>query len=54
MYGVFINADETHPVENIRIENCTFNGVEKGNSLTGYRSLLFKGVSVNGKVVTGE
>jgi hypothetical protein len=48
-YAVYINSDETYPVENIVIEDCDFKGVQKGNLLKGYKNLSFKNVTVNGE-----
>ncbi len=48
-YAVFINSDETYPVENILIEDCVFDNVKKGNLLKGYKNLKFKNVTINGE-----
>lgn len=48
-YAIYINSDSAYAVENILIENCTFDGVQKGNLLNGYKNLEFKNVTVNGK-----
>lgn len=48
-YAIYINSDSTYAVENILIEDCTFEGVQKGNLLNGYKNLEFKNVTVNGK-----
>jgi polygalacturonase len=48
-YAIFINSDDAYPVENVQVEDCSFDGVEKGNFLKGHRNLTFKNVTVNGK-----
>ncbi len=41
-YGIYIEAEEEYPVENILIEDCSFENVEKGNLLKGYKNLELK------------
>lgn len=51
-YGVLIAGlpgDEN--VYHIRLENCRFNGVERGNSVSGARDVLFKNLHINGELV---
>jgi polygalacturonase len=50
-YGLLIDAEEEYPVENIIIENCTFNNVSRGNILKGYKNLVLKNVKVNGEAL---
>jgi polygalacturonase len=47
-YAVYIKSDDAYPVENIVIQDCKFEGVEKGNELQGYKNLIFKNVTING------
>ncbi len=47
-YAVYINSDEKYPVENVVIEDCAFDGVQKGNLLKGQKNLIFRNVTVNG------
>ncbi len=47
-YGLLIDAEEAYPVEDIYIENCSFDNVSKGNILRGYKNLNLKNVKVNG------
>jgi polygalacturonase len=47
-YAIYINSDETYPVQDILIEDCTFDNVKKGNLLKGYRNLKFENVVING------
>lgn len=53
-YAIYINSDDAYPVENIVIENCTFNNVREGNLLKGYKNLEFDNVKVNGKEIRIE
>jgi polygalacturonase len=51
-YGVLIAGlpgDEN--VYHIRLENCQFNGVERGNSVSGARDVSFKNLHINGELV---
>src|SRR5690606_6746829 len=51
-YGIFIEADENHPVENIVIRDCSFDNVDKGNLLEGYKDLVLDNVRINGEEIT--
>lgn len=46
-YALYINSDEAYPVENIRVEDCNFQGVKMGNLLNGYKNLKLKNVKIN-------
>lgn len=48
-YALYIRSDESYPVENIVIEDCSFDGVSKGNLLEGYKEIEFRNVTINGK-----
>ncbi|HQM92985.1 MAG TPA: glycoside hydrolase family 28 protein [Bacteroidales bacterium] len=51
-YGVLIAGlpgDEN--VYHIRLKNCRFNGVERGNSINGARDVSFKNLHINGELV---
>lgn len=48
-YAIYINSDAKYPIENVIIEDCTFENVEKGNLLNGYKNLQVKNVTVNGE-----
>jgi polygalacturonase len=52
LYGVLIiGYDDSVNVENIRVSNCHFNNVEKGNSVTGAKEVQFTKLFLNGKQV---
>lgn len=53
-YGIYIEADENHPVENVVIEDCSFDNVDKGNLLKGYKNLVLDNVKINGEEITSE
>lgn len=48
-YGIYIEAEEDYPVEDILIEDCSFDNVQKGNVLKGYKGLILNNVKVNGE-----
>ncbi|MCW5912344.1 MAG: glycoside hydrolase family 28 protein [Cyclobacteriaceae bacterium] len=48
-YAIFINSDDSYPVENVVIEGCTFDNVAKGNLLKGYKNLKVTNVTINGE-----
>src|SRR5690606_8253587 len=48
-YALYIRSDASYPVENIVIEDCSFDGVSKGNLLEGYKEIEFRNVTINGK-----
>jgi polygalacturonase len=48
-YAVYVKGDATHPVNNVRMTNCKFNNVAKGNSLLGIEGLVMDHVMINGK-----
>jgi hypothetical protein len=50
-YGVLIEGEEDYPVENIRIEDCSFANVEKGNILKGVKGLQLINVKINGEEI---
>lgn len=47
-YAVYIASSDAYPVEDILIEDCSFDGVKKGNLLKGFKNLVFKNTTVNG------
>ncbi|MDP4999686.1 MAG: glycoside hydrolase family 28 protein [Saprospiraceae bacterium] len=54
-YGLMLDGyDENHKISDIFIENCTFDGVEKGNRVQAVERLNLKGVYANGKVLNVE
>lgn len=49
-YGVFIvGLDSAVNVSDVTVRNCSFNGEEDGNSITGAERVRFRNVSLNGK-----
>lgn len=50
-YGIYIEAEEDYPVEDILIEDCSFDNVQKGNVLKGYKGLTINNVKVNGEEI---
>ena len=42
---------ENSPIQNVKITNCSFNGVDDGNSIENTENLILKNVLVNGKVI---
>jgi len=51
-YGVYMRAFERSTIENIRLVDCRFDGVAKGNVAEHVRDLTFRNVRVNGREVT--
>jgi polygalacturonase len=49
-YALYLSGYERSPVANLNLENCRFDGVEKGNMLSHYRDLKMKDVYINGKI----
>lgn len=51
-YGLFIEGlDESINVENINVKNCNFEGVERGNRISGARDVKLVNLSINGEQV---
>ncbi len=54
-YGVYITGlEDRENVYDINITNCKFNGVEKGNAMTGAKDVKFDRLYINGKKVTND
>lgn len=49
-YALFLKAYERAPIVNLRLENCRFEGVARGNVLSHYRELQMKNVYINGEL----
>lgn len=50
--GIKIDGyDEEHPVKNIMIKNCDFQGVAKGNDINHAKNLKLENVTINGEKV---
>ncbi|MEZ5044799.1 MAG: glycoside hydrolase family 28 protein [Saprospiraceae bacterium] len=51
--GIKIDGyDAEHPVKDVIIRNCQFEGVEKGNDIKWAEHLVFENLTINGKAVT--
>jgi polygalacturonase len=50
-YALQINAYERSPVTDIRLKDCTFDGVERPNVLEGVKNLILENVKINGEIV---
>jgi polygalacturonase len=48
-YALKIGADEKYPVEDVTIENCSFENVAKENDVKGAKHIDLKNVKINGK-----
>lgn len=54
-YGIMLDGyDESNKISDIFIENCTFNGIEKGNRVRHTEGLNLKGVFANEKSLNYE
>lgn len=49
-YGLFLDGIETSHIKNITIEDCKFNGVEKGNYIKNVDGLKLINFYINGKL----
>jgi len=50
-YGLYMRAYERSEISNIRIVDCRFEGVAKGNVTEGVQGLTFRNVIINGQAV---
>lgn len=48
-YGLRIEGEADYPIEKVKIENCSFNNVEKGNIIKGIKGLELIENKINGK-----
>ncbi|MDP4278043.1 MAG: glycoside hydrolase family 28 protein [Bacteroidota bacterium] len=54
-YGVMIiGLKDNEHVYDIHVSDCTFNGVEQGNSINGAKDVFFNNLNINGKSVSGN
>lgn len=53
MYGLYMRAYPKSEIADIRVIDCRFDGVAKGNIADGVQRLVFENTRVNGQVVTG-
>jgi polygalacturonase len=51
-YGLYMRAYPNSDISDIRVIDCRFEGVAKGNVTDGVRGLVFRGVTVNGQAVS--
>jgi polygalacturonase len=49
-YGVFLRGFPNAPIENVRVIDCTFDNVAKGNVTENVRGLEWSGTKINGVV----
>ena len=51
-FGVFIEGlDESVNVENVTVKNCNFEGVERGNKISGAKDVKLVNLSINGELI---
>jgi polygalacturonase len=50
-YALLIKGYDRSPITNIHLKDCTFNNVEKTNTLIGVKNLVLKNVMINGEVL---
>jgi hypothetical protein len=51
-YGVYMRAFPNSTIENVRVIDCKFENVEKGNVMQNAQNVTFNGTTINGKPVT--
>ncbi|GAB4374911.1 MAG: exopolygalacturonase PelB [Calditrichia bacterium] len=51
-YALYLAGYERSVISNFFLENCRFDGVEKGNMLMHYQNLNMKNVFINGQIVS--
>ncbi|HKG90630.1 MAG TPA: glycoside hydrolase family 28 protein [Gemmatimonadaceae bacterium] len=51
-YGIYARAYEKSEISNIRLVDCTFDGVEKGSVVEGVRGVVLRNVKINGRPVS--
>jgi hypothetical protein len=52
-YALSLVGYERSPITNLNIDNCRFDGVQKGNILEHYKDLKLKEVYINNELLTG-
>lgn len=53
-YAILLRGYERSPISNLILENCNFNGVQKGNLLENYTNLVMRDVYINGELQSSE
>jgi hypothetical protein len=51
-YGLYMRAYPRSDISNIRVLDCHFDGVAKGNVTDGVRQLVVQGTTMNGHPIT--
>jgi len=51
-YGIYVRAFERSTIEDVRLIDCRFDGVERGNLAEQVRRLALRNVTINGRPVT--
>lgn len=49
-FGVHIRAYKESPVENLKLINCTINGVKKEADIDNVKNIEFENVRMNGQI----
>jgi hypothetical protein len=50
-YALYLRGFERAPINDVRVIDCRFDGVEKGNRVEQVNGLVMQNVSINGSVV---
>ena len=53
-YAIWIKAYDRSPVQNLLLEDCSFNGVENTNVMESVKDVSFKNVKINGKEIKAD
>jgi polygalacturonase len=53
-YALYLRGFADDPIEDVRLEDCTFDNVEKPNVVENVQGLTFKNVRINGKLAAKE
>jgi len=51
-YGLYMRAYPKSEISDVRIVDCRFDGVEKGNVTEGVQALTLRNLTMNGRVVS--
>jgi hypothetical protein len=52
-YALFLNGYERSPITDVHLKNCTFDNVEKLNTIGGVKNVVLENVKINGEVFNG-
>jgi hypothetical protein len=50
-YAIYLRGFKNAPIENIRLDDCDFNGVAKPNVVENVKDISLQNVRVNGKLI---